>query len=133
MPTAGASSTTRPAAVRSRTRSSFARCSAADAVASRVALPVLLDRQHALRADGASRREERRDGSGSDDGYAERGQASLGQEQRHRPVEALRVDDLDEDDADGDAEDETERRADAGPDRAFGGDDGENLASCQAE
>src|SRR5437764_9159096 len=104
MPTAGASSTTRPGVVRSRTRSSFARCSTADAAAGRVALPILLDREHALRADRAPRREEGRDGSGGDHGGAERRQASLGKEQFHRPVKALRIDDLDEDDADRDAE-----------------------------
>ena len=55
------------------------------------------------------------------------------QQQVHGPVEALRVDDLDEHDADGEAEAEAEHGADAGPDRAFGGDDGEDLAPRQAE
>ena len=48
-------------------------------------------------------------------------------------MEALRIDDLDEDDADGDAEDEAEAGADQRPDGAFGGDDGEDLAPGQTE
>jgi hypothetical protein len=58
---------------------------------------------------------------------------AFGKQQVHRPVKALRIDDVDEDDAHRDAEDETERSADRGPDRALGGDDGEDLAARQAE